>query len=233
MTDLAQLRFLHIADSALPIGSAAHSFGLEALVATGELDVGRLEAFFTALLQETYLLEAAYSRAAHALTTAKTSTMLTEEWIALNGRLAAFKSARESRVASAMLGRRLLRLVDEVEPSHTVTLALQAAHDAGVPIFHCTAFGLVGGVLTVDVDVTAQTFVHQSVAALISACQRLLPFGQRAAARLLWRLKPAMIAVAEESRAASKDLEALGSFTPLLDVGSASHPTLATRLFIS
>jgi urease accessory protein len=92
---LAQLRLLHIADSALPIGSAAHSFGLETLVDSGDLAVTDLEAMFSALLQETGLLEATYCRAAHALGKDAPSLNFATDWIALNARLAALKPARE------------------------------------------------------------------------------------------------------------------------------------------
>ena len=43
--ELADLRLLHLADTALPIGSLAHSFGLESLVAAEILDVNGLFGF--------------------------------------------------------------------------------------------------------------------------------------------------------------------------------------------
>jgi urease accessory protein len=44
-SELAELRLLHLADSALPIGGLAHSFGLESLVSAGLLEVGELPEF--------------------------------------------------------------------------------------------------------------------------------------------------------------------------------------------
>ena len=66
--------------------------------------------------------------------------------------------------------------------------------------------------------------------ALVSACQRLLPLGQTQAHQILWNLKPAIIATVERSR---WEPAPPSSFTPLLDVASARHATLYTRLFMS
>jgi urease accessory protein UreF len=48
----AFLRLMQLADSALPVGAAAHSFGLDPLVAEGSLDVAQLEPFLREYLQE-------------------------------------------------------------------------------------------------------------------------------------------------------------------------------------
>ena len=230
---LALLRLMHIADSALPIGSAAHSFGLEALIDSGDLVVADLEPFFVALLDETGWLEAAYCRAAHALGATGLTPDGVAEWVRINARLAALRPARESRTASATLGRRLLRLVGDLAATPLLERAIVAANAAGVATFHCTAFGLVGSALGNDATTTTLIYLHQSLAALISACQRLLPFGQNAAAQLLWHLKPTILAVAQASDVASQDLDAVGGFAPLAELGSLCHPHLRTRLFIS
>jgi urease accessory protein len=65
--------------------------------------------------------------------------------------------------------------------------------------------------------------------ALVSACQRLLPLGQTQAHQIIWDLKPAILAAVERRR----EPAAASSFTPLLDVASARHATLYTRLFMS
>jgi len=62
-----QLALLHLTDSALPIGTAAHSFGLETLVAEGGLAVAGLADFLADYLAEIGGLEGGACRAAHAL----------------------------------------------------------------------------------------------------------------------------------------------------------------------
>src|ERR1700738_2372988 len=108
---LAFLRLLQFADSALPIGTAAHSFGLEALVANGWLKVENLETFLDDYLAEAGALECTFCLLGHQLAEPALKTdELNAAWLALNTRLSAFKMARESRQASAVLGRRLLQL---------------------------------------------------------------------------------------------------------------------------
>ena len=58
------LRLLHLADSALPIGSTAHSYGLETLVHDADLTVEQLQACFDHFVAEAGAVEAAYCRRA-------------------------------------------------------------------------------------------------------------------------------------------------------------------------
>jgi urease accessory protein len=227
--DLAYLRLLHLADSALPIGALAHSFGLESLTACGLLTPAGVPEFLRGHVEEAGVMEAVFCREAFRL--AGVNEFAGERWIEINQRLSALKPAQESRAGSAALGQHFLSAVLGLGEFPLLRDALAAARQVQSVVHHSPAFGLVAGVLGLGEERAVLAYLHQSLASLVSACQRLLPIGQSEATRILWNLKPTMIDAAARSRTAT--IDAVCCFTPLLDWGAMEHPALTTRLFIS
>lgn len=223
---ISALQLLQLADSALPVGSMAHSYGLEALVFDSDIESGvqscpaSLGAWIEDCLSESLLLDAVFCREAHARALQGASVF------ALNGQISALRLAREAREASLTMGRRFAALAAALHPGPALSSL------AGVDeLHHSVAFGYVLGVLAIDGDLAVSAFLHQCVMNIISAAQRLLPLGQMQANRLAWDLKPAILKAVKQSRTCSPST--VCSFAHLPEMASMRHCCLPTRLFIS
>ena len=236
INSLNELRLLQLADSALAIGSASHSFGLEALFMYEHLTIEQLETFLRDYLVEAGRIESAFCRAAHRIGVAAAPMdqfPQRETWRSLNLSLNARKPARETRAGSAALGRRLLKLAMELHECRLFGDALSTVRQEGFEVHHCTAFGLVCGVLGLEEESSVQAYLHQSLVGLISASQRLAPLGQTEASKILWRLKLFIIETAGASLNDALECDNADCFTPMLELASMVHPHMETRLFIS
>lgn len=228
---LAQLRLLQLADSALPIGAQAHSFGLESLVADHLLAPHNLHDFFLAYLAEQGKQEAAFCRAAYQL---PSRPGWQSDWLDLNRHLSALRTCREPRMATATLGRRFLLLVANLEADQRLQDAVYEARAASVEIHLCTAFGLVSGILQLGEEESTLAYLQQSLMGMLSAVQRLLPIGQQTITSLLWNLQPALADAAQNRQRGQSDVYgAQPAFTPLLEIAAMRHPRLPVRLFIT
>ena len=224
------LRLLQLADTALPIGAIAHSWGVESLTAESLLTPDLLPSFLKDYLQEIGRQDAIFCRLAHQAAQLDSQQPFEARWVWLNQHLSALKQPQESRDASATLGKRFLQLAGQLFPLPMLEWAYLAAQRTDTQLHHVTTFGLSGALIGVDEELTTFAYLHQSLANLLSIAQRLMAIGQRQAATLLWELKPTLVDVVAVSRNGHEDFYA---FTPLLDIASMRHPHLKTRLFIS
>jgi urease accessory protein len=201
------LELLQLADSALPVGGAAHSFGLETLVEEEILGPANLAEFLRGWMAESGRLEAAFVR----------RSWHGEDAVMLTAELSARRPARESRDGSLKMGRRFVELFEALTGCRLPR-----------PIHYPIAFGSAGAWLEISEEFVAQAYLQQAITGLVSACQRLMPLGQVAASRLIWNLKPAIL----DAVANSERLDCT-CFSPIPELGSMRHASIETRLFIS
>jgi len=223
---MAALQLLQFADSALPIGSLSHSFGLETLVFDGDIEYSvdrcptALGDYLEGCLSESLMMDAVFCREAHARGLQRLSIH------DVNQQMSALRLARESREASLTLGRRFAALAASLQPEPAL-LSLATLEE----LHHAVAFGYTLGTLGIDADLSVGAFVHQCVLNTISSAQRLLPLGQTQANRIAWHLKQAILETAARTRMVS--FSEVCSFGHLPETASMRHPCLPTRLFIS
>ena len=134
------LPLLQLADSALPIGATAHSFGLETLASEGILHPDNLEEFLTAWLEEAGAQEAICLRRAYS----SDPHILSDE-------LSARKLARESREASLKLGRRFAQLVNSIAGTQIPT-----------DLHHSIAFGRACAAFAIDEDAAVLAYLQSN-----------------------------------------------------------------------
>jgi urease accessory protein len=230
------LRLLQFSDGLFPVGSYAHSFGLESYAAAGTVrDSGDVQSFLISYLQGSVaptevVAVLASGRAARCQRPANLDRCLT-----IDRSLDALKSARELREASRQMGRQVLRISTNLgEPlgSHGLAADLfRAVENNETPGHHAMAFGAVGGILGwLELDM-ACAYLYSTCAGLVAAALRLLPLGQLAGQQILWALGPSIVKMAEEIQ--GTDMAEIWSFAPALEVAVMRHEMLDARLFRS
>jgi urease accessory protein len=229
MTDPRLLSLLHFADSALPTGGYAHSFGLERYCQAGLVrDRHGLERFLLTQLEgATGPCDAtAAAGALRALARGDVGAChrLDEE-------LEAMKVVREFREGSRQMGRQTLRVAATLTGDGRLATYLEAVEARRAPGHHAVAFGMTAGALGWEAGAATTALLYSTTALLVGAALRLLPIGQLEGQSVLWSLHPVIARVARE--AAERAPGDLWSFTPGQDIQGMLHERMDARLFRS
>ncbi len=223
------LSHLQLLDSALPIGSFAHSFGLETLAQEGIVRTpADLEAYARAMLfgswscADVFAVKGAYAFAPR--------QDYNELW-RLDRALHASRSAREGREGAAKMGRRLLHLASALHPELSWSPLLAAVESRRAVGLHATVYGWACLELGVSLEDAARGFLYGCVASACANAVRLMRIGQTQAAQVLAALLPEVEAAWHIVR--EDDPRDFWSQTPGSEVAGARHEALYSRLFMS
>ncbi len=219
MTTTASVLMLQLADAAFPTGGFAHSGGLEAAVALGEVkgEAG-LRAFLEALLWQTGLGVLPFVGGAHDEPS---------RFDALDRACDAMLTNHVQNRASRAQGRAMLSVTSEVfEQEETMR-----ARDAATFAHLAPAFGLVTRVVGLERHDALVVFAHSTLRGALSAGVRLGVTGPHAAQRVQHELARTLTEIV----AAGAGIDALDAAqpSPLIDIWQGQHDQLYARLFQS
>lgn len=236
MTDEAFVSLLQFSDGLFPVGSYAHSFGLETYVADGSIrDAQGVQSFVLSYLQGSVAPTDAVAVLAsrRAVLAHKATTF--DQCTRIDKLLDATKAATELRDASRQMGRQLLRIAvnlgGPLALDGLTRRLFQAIEDEETPGHHAMAFGVVGAALAWRETEMIRAYLYSTCAGTIAASLRLLPLGQLAGQRILWAMLPQIATVADEAQ--GKDIKDIWSFAPGIEIASMRHANLDARLFRS
>ncbi|MFM7333101.1 MAG: urease accessory protein UreF [Tabrizicola sp.] len=208
MADLHRLRLTQILSPAFPIGSFAHSQGLEWAIASGAVrDGAAMEDWVAAVIgRGSGFADAVFlSMGRQPGVDLEELADLYEAYIPSSGR----------RLEAAELSRGFRALTDTSASDLTYVLAL-ARETAVLEVPEAEVIGL---------------YLQALAAQLLSVAVRFMPLGQADAQRVLSALAPVIAGAAQRASGAGE--EALFTFTPGADIAAMAQEHMETRIFRS
>ena len=226
------LALLQITDSSFPIGTFAHSYGLEQLVRDGIVrDATSLEAFVRSSL--VMQMGQADARAVAAAARVASRGDL-DELITIDHRLHVTRAPRELRDASTAAGKRLLQEVSAHPEGRSglVTPLLAEAVAERSPGTHPVALGVVGAAFDIGAESLVGSLLFSTANALVQAAMRLLRISHRDAQAVLHRVRGEITVLSREA-AIEAGLLVFASFHPLQEIAAMRHSGAPVRFFAS
>ncbi len=220
---------LQTTDPLFPIGSYAHSYGLEELCAAGEVhDPATLLRFLeTVVFLNLQEFELPYLRFSYDAAVQNDFELICQ----LDEEIAASKPCKELRQASLSQGQQRLRLLSKLRPTKRFETLKELKKQKRIVPHHLTIFAAESVDLGTPLEATLLSWSYQALAAPCAASLKLIRIGQEGAQSVLTEsLRQIEKAI---SKSLSIEREFAGAFLPTLDVASQRHEHAFARLFIS
>ncbi|MDQ8199981.1 urease accessory UreF family protein [Pelagicoccus enzymogenes] len=220
---------LQTTDPLFPIGSYAHSYGLEELCATGDVCDG--ESLLRYLKTVVYLnlqeFELPYLRFLYESASKPDPEMICE----LDAEIGASKPSKELRNASSAQGQQRLRLISKLRPTPLFETLQELKNVKRLTPHHLTVFAAENVDLGTPLEPTLAAWAYQTLAAPCAASLKLIRIGQEGAQSVLTSALQDIEMLVSKSLPVERDFA--GAFLPNLDIASQRHEQAFSRLFIS
>jgi|TARA_B110000438_G_C15653032_1_gene580411 urease accessory protein len=220
---------LQTVDPLFPIGSYAHSYGLEEMTAMGKVTN---ENELTQFLDTIVRLSLSHFELPYLRYTYYSQTK--EEWeevIQLDHEIGASKLSKEARTASATQGRQRLLLLKKLKPSQSFTTLANLQSGNKIAPHHITIFAAERIQEFTPIEATLTAWAYQALAAPCTASLKIMRIGQEGAQRALTQAIKSIPNLISKSLEIERDWA--GAFNPLIDIASDRHERAYARLFIS
>lgn len=220
---------LQSADPLFPVGSYAHSYGLEEMAAMGRVSGsdGLADYLRIHVYPGLERLELPYLRFAY-------SAFLDSHWsglVALDEELGAAKLSRETRDASAAQGRQRLRLLGKLRPGPELVHLERLRGEGLLAPHHALIYACESALNGAPLSAALAAWAYQTLAAPCAAALKIIRIGQEGAQAALTAGLADLPRIVENSLSVKR--EYAGAFEPLLDIARDRHERAFSRLFIS
>ncbi|MGZ5135849.1 MAG: urease accessory protein UreF [Flavitalea sp.] len=223
------LNLLQLSDPVLPIGSFAHSHGLETYVQKGLVrdKSTAMDFIFQMLSQNLLYTDAAFVSLSYDAAMKKDI----EELKSLDVECTAVKIPKEIRQASQKLGNRLLKIFPGVEDNALVNEFKNAVNKEAIAGNYSIVFGLFAANFGIDKSDTLTGFYYNAVAGMVTNSVKLVPLGQLDGQKILLEFQPLIKSLV--SKSLNPDKELIGLCCPGFDIRCMQHESLYSRLYMS
>ena len=220
---------LQTIDPLFPIGSYAHSYGLEEIVAMGKARntdelANYLEGIVFLNLSQ---FELPYLRFSYLSQTSGDW----EEIANVDQEIGASKLSSEIRSASATQGQQRLQLLSKLHPCGAFEKLTELRKNNQIAPHHLTVFAAERIQQNTPLDAILAAWTYQALAAPCAASLKIMRIGQEGAQRVLTQALESIFELIEISLKVERDCA--GAFNPLIDLASDRHERAYSRLFIS